>query len=110
MANPVNIRVANPVIATRNHMQIGWFITLATVILATTIGILGVEGILGFAFYIAGNIVFRALLLFYCFNGKASLYTGIESSSISWLFQGLGDNVLTFLLAWSTSYAIAHFF
>ena len=110
MASAAETRVANPIFAAQNQLQIGWLRTLAAVISASAVGIAGVTGALGFACYVIGHVAVQLLLLALHFKGAVSEYTGSKSGTLSWALTGVGENVLTFLVVWAFVYAVVHFF
>ncbi len=102
-------RAANPIAIATNAHNIGWYRTLGILLVATACGILGLTGVYGVVAYLLGHFVIQVALLV-PLQGKPSAFTGVEGGVLSWLAEGLGDNVLPYLVVWSFAYAVVHIF
>lgn len=107
-----NARFANPLHLARNVNQISWFRSSISVLAALVAGIAGASGLHGVIAYIVAHLCSQALL-FAALKGKTDEYIarpGTTTSLLSWLTEGVGENVLPYLVVWSFTYAVVYFF
>lgn len=79
---------------------------LMTIAIGFIAGVMGLRSIAGFIFYVAAYSIVSVVLVARM-KGSASTYFPGQSSA-AFILDGIGGNLLTYLLFWTIFYAIAH--
>ena len=79
-----------------NMRSLGEVRTLSTIFIGMAAGILNLDGLSGVLFYFTADVILGLLLMVY-FGFKAEPYF---PSITTILFNGIGSNIMTFMVLW----------
>jgi hypothetical protein len=82
--------------------------TVSSVLLGLVAGFGGFTGLWGFLIYVVGHVCMSAFLL-HRMSWKPEVYL-LKATVGGFIFSGLGDNLLTFILFWALGYALIFIF
>lgn len=99
----------NPVAAARNMQAAAIVKTLVAVVSGAAVGILGLKGTSGFVVYAAQHIAV-SLVLLHNAKWKPSEYFPGSPSASGFVAGSALDQVLTYVLMWTLSYALVHIY
>lgn len=95
-------RFVSPIVLGRNMELVAWVRTIMTIVSGCLVGIAGLTGVLGFAAYLVIHVLVSLALL--ARLGSPADYFP-ETTPLSFVVGGVGDNLLLYVVFWALSYA-----
>lgn len=95
-------RFVSPIVLGRNMELVAWVRTIMTIVSGCLVGIAGLTGVLGFAAYLVIHVLVSLALL--ARLGSPADYFP-ETTPLSFVMSGVGDNLLLYVVFWALSYA-----
>ena len=95
-------RFVSPIVLGRNMELVAWVRTIMTIVSGCLVGIAGLTGVLGFAAYLVIHVLVSLALL--ARLGSPADYFP-ETTALSFVTGGVGDNLLLYVVFWALSYA-----
>lgn len=101
-------RFISPLAIRKNTETAGWARAVMAAAGATACGVCGVTGFLGFVAYAVFHVLASGILLIRM-NFQTPKYYA-KTGAVGFLVSGFMDNLLLFVLFWSLSFALTHFY
>ena len=95
-------RFISPIVLGRNGELVAWTRTVMSIISGCLVGVVGLTGLYGFAAYVLSHVLVSLALL--ARLGSPADYFP-ETTPLSFVVGGVGDNLLLYVVFWALSYA-----
>ncbi len=100
-------RFVSPIVLMKNHELVAWVRTVMTILGGCLVGIAGLTGAWGFAAYLLIHAVVSLALL--ARLGSPAEYFP-DTTAFSFATNGVGENLLLYVVFWALSYAFLYNF
>ena len=98
------IKVLNDVAHMANQHRVAWARTLMAVVGGLLAGIIGIQGLFGFAIYFAVTFVTSLALLIPMKFKPSEYFAGV--TPLGFALSGAFDNLLLYIVAWAAGFGI----
>jgi hypothetical protein len=98
-------RFVSPIVLGRNMELVAWVRTIMTIVSGCLVGIAGLTGVLGFAAYLVIHVLVSLALLARLGSPGSPADYFPETTPLSFVVGGVGDNLLLYVVFWALSYA-----
>ena len=99
------VKVLNDLALMANQHSVAWARTLMTVVGGLLAGIIGVQGLAGFAIYFFITFITSLALLIPMKFQPADYFAG-SPTPVGFLVSGAFDNVLLYIVAWAAGFGV----
>ena len=101
-------RIANAEASNANAASFGYVRSWSAIAGGVACGVLGLTGAAGLAFYVALHVFTSLVLLRKIKFDLPEYVSGKDTSVLSFVFAGVGDQALSFILFWTLAFAVFH--
>ena len=102
-------KLVNPETASLNAQSIMFVRNVMGIASGVACGVLGLTSLYGLAFYLGAHVA-TALLLLEKMNFRVSEFVPGETSPLSFVFSGMGEQAMSFIMFWTLSFAVVHIY
>ena len=102
-------KLVNPEALAHNGASMGYVRSVMGIATGVACGVLGLTGLRGFAFYVLMHVVTQLALLHKMRFDVAEYLPG-DTTKLGFVASSVGEQLLSFIMFWTFSYAVVHIY